>query len=102
LDDPSERNEVVVTNPKPSQSLSTAKMRGKILPFYISIENHDVALHNCLVETGMTNNIMSLPVMEELGMSFTKYYETSERIYAIDSRKVQCMEKSKNFMLGLQ
>jgi hypothetical protein len=60
LDDPSEREEFVVTSPKQSQNQSTAKLRGKIPPFYISIENHDVALHNCLVDTGTTNNIMPL------------------------------------------
>jgi hypothetical protein len=54
-------------------------MRGNIPPFYISIENHDVALHNCLVDIGETNNIMPLVAMEELGMSFTKYFETGER-----------------------
>jgi ribonuclease HI len=97
LDDPSERDEVVVTSPKQSQSPSTAKLRGKIPPFYISIENHDVALHNCLVDTGVTNNIMPLAVMEALGMSCTKYYETSESIYAIDSRKVPAYGEIKDF-----
>jgi hypothetical protein len=65
--------------------------------FYISIENHDVALHNCLVDTGAQNNIMPLEVMEALGMSCTKYYETSERIYAIDSRKVPTYGEIKDF-----
>jgi ribonuclease HI len=97
LDDPSEREEVVVTSPKQSQSQSTAKLRGKIPPFYISIENHDVALHNCLVDTGATNNIMPLAVMEALGMSCTKYYETGESIYAIDSRKVPAYGEIKDF-----
>jgi hypothetical protein len=66
----------------------TAKLKGNILPYYISIENNDVALHNCLVDTGVKNNIMPLAVMEALGMSCIKYYENGERIYAIDSRKV--------------
>jgi hypothetical protein len=51
LDNPSERDEVVVTSPKQSQSLTISKLRGKIPPFYISIENHDVALDNCLVDS---------------------------------------------------
>jgi hypothetical protein len=67
------------------------------LPFYISIENHDISLHNCLVDIGVTNNIMLLVVMEALGMSFTKYYETGESIYAIDSRKVPAYEEIKDF-----
>jgi len=88
LDDPSEKIEVVVTNPRRDQNQPTAKLRGKIPPFYISIENHDVALHTCLVDTGATNIIMPLEVMEKLGINCTKYYETSESIYAIDSRQV--------------
>jgi hypothetical protein len=68
-----------------------------MFPFYISIENHDVALHNYLVDIGTANNIMPLVVIEELGMSCTKYYETSERIYAIDSRKVLVYGEIKYF-----
>jgi predicted aspartyl protease len=76
LDDSSERTEVVVTSPKKSHISSISKLRGKILPFYISIESHDVSLHKCLVDTGVTNNIIPLAVIEALGMSFTNYYET--------------------------
>jgi hypothetical protein len=97
LDDPSEREEFVVTIPKQIPSHSTSKLRGKIPPFYISIENHDVALHNFLVDIGAMNNIMSLVVMEELSMSCTKYYETDESIYAIDPRKVPSYGEIKDF-----
>jgi hypothetical protein len=31
---------------------------------------------------------MTLSVMEALGMGYTKYYETGDSIYVIDSRKV--------------
>jgi hypothetical protein len=72
-------------------------LRGKIPPFYISIENHDVALHNCLVDTDATNNIMPLAVMDALGMNCTKDYETSESIYAIDSRQVPTYGEIKYF-----
>jgi hypothetical protein len=88
LDDPSGRMKVFVISPKQIQNTSTIKLRGKIPPFYISIENHVVSLHNCLVDASATNNIMPLAVMEALGMSCTKYYETSEIIYVIDSRHV--------------
>jgi hypothetical protein len=72
-------------------------LRGKIPPFYISIENHDVALHNRLVDTGATNNIMPLEVMKALVMNCTKYYETGESIYAIDSRQVPSYGEIKEF-----
>jgi hypothetical protein len=97
LDEPSNRIEVVVENPKQHQNISTARPRGKIPPFYITIENHDVVLHNCLVDTGETNNIMPLSVMEALGMGCTKYYETGESIYEIDSRKVPTYGEIKYF-----
>jgi hypothetical protein len=50
--------EVVVIHSKQQQSYSLAKPRGKVPPFYITIENHDVVLHNCLIDSGATNNIM--------------------------------------------
>jgi hypothetical protein len=97
LDDPYEREKAVVTSPKQTQNQSTAKLRGKIPPFYISIENHDVSLHNFLVDIGATNNIMPLAVMEALGISFTKYYETDESIFAIYSRKMLAYGEIKEF-----
>jgi len=59
-------------------------LRGKVPPFYISIENHDVVLHNCLIDSGATNNIMPLEVMEALDMIYTKYYEKRESIKFLD------------------
>jgi hypothetical protein len=97
LDEPGGRIEVVIANPKQNQTISVVKLRGKVPPFYISIENHDVVLHNCLIDSRATNNIMPLEVMEALGMSCTKYYETGESIYAIDSRKVPAYGEIKDF-----
>jgi hypothetical protein len=72
-------------------------MRGKFFPFTFQMKNHDASLHNCLVDTGVTNDIMTLAVMEALGMSCTKYYEIGENIYAIDSRKVKDYGEIKDF-----
>jgi hypothetical protein len=98
LDDTSLSNpriEATVINTK--QQYVPVKPRGKIPPFYISLENHDLKLHNCLVDSGATNNIMPLSIMEALGMECTKYYETGESIYAIDSRKVPAYGEIKDF-----
>jgi hypothetical protein len=43
------------------------------------------------------NNIIPLAVMGALGMSYTKYYEIDENIYAIDSRKVSAYGEIKDF-----
>jgi hypothetical protein len=97
LDDSNTRIEGVVMNSKQQQNVSLVRPRGKVPPFYITIENHDVVLHNCLVDSGETNNIMPLSVMEALGMGCTKYYEAGESIYAIDSRKVPTYGEIKDF-----
>jgi hypothetical protein len=54
-------------------------------------------LHNCLVDSGATNNIMPLSVMQALGMECMRHYETGEIIYAIDSRKVPAYGEIKYF-----
>jgi hypothetical protein len=97
LDDPFGRMEVIVISPKQIQNTSKIDLRGKFPPFYISIKNRDVSLHNCLVDIGAANNIMPLVVMEALGMSCTKYYETYEIIYEINSRKVPTYGEIKYF-----
>jgi hypothetical protein len=76
FDDSQTRIEVVVINTSQQQNVSLVSPRGKVPPFYISIENHDFTLHNFLIDSGATNNIMPLSVMEALGMGGTNYYET--------------------------
>jgi hypothetical protein len=49
------------------------------------------------VITTVTNNIMPLVVMDALGMNYTKYYETGEHIYKIDSRQVPTFGEIKEF-----
>jgi len=97
LDETSHIIEVVASNPKQHQNISTVRPKGKVPPFYIIIENHDVVLHNCLVDTRSANNIMPLLVMEALGMSLTKYYEIGESIYAIVLRKFPAYGEIKDF-----
>jgi hypothetical protein len=101
LDEPSHRIEDVASNPKQHQNISTIRQKGKVPPFYITIENHGVVLHNCLLDIEATNNIMPLWVMEALGLSCTKYYETKESIYAIDSRKVLAYGEIKDFYVWI-
>jgi hypothetical protein len=84
-------------NTKQQQSSIPTRPRGKVPPFYISLENHEFTLHNFLVDSGSTNNIMSLSIMEALGMECKKYYEIGETNYAIDSRKVHAYGEIKGF-----
>jgi hypothetical protein len=40
-------------------------------PFYTSLNIHDKVLHNCLMDSGASHNLMSKTVMEELGLEVT-------------------------------
>jgi hypothetical protein len=54
-------------------------------PFYTSLNIHDKVLHNCLMDSGASHNLMPKIVMEELGMEVTKTYHD---LYSFDSRRV--------------
>jgi hypothetical protein len=43
-------------------------------PFYTSLNVHDKVLHNCLVDSGASHNLMPKSVMDELGLEVTKTY----------------------------
>jgi hypothetical protein len=61
------------------------KTQGKIHHFFVSLETPELILHSCTIGSGATNNIMSLSIMEVIGIECTKYYDVWEIIYAIDS-----------------
>jgi hypothetical protein len=43
-------------------------------PFYTSLNIHDKVLHNCLMDSGASHNLMPKTVMEELGLEVTRAY----------------------------
>jgi hypothetical protein len=88
FDDSDTRMEVAVIIPRKQQIYSSAKPKPKVPPFYTTIENNEVIMHNCSIDSGSNNRIMSLSLMQALKMECTIHYEASESIYAIDSRKV--------------
>ena len=54
-------------------------------PFYTSLNIHDKVLHNYLMDSGASHNLMPKIVMEELGLEVTKNYHD---LYSFDSRRV--------------
>ena len=70
------------TSTKPKQS------RGKVPPFFISLETEELIIHNCMVDSGDTHNIMPLPIMKTIGIGFTRNYEDGECRFSIDSIRV--------------
>jgi hypothetical protein len=65
-------------------------------PFYTSLNIHDKVLHNCLMDSGASHNLMPKTVMEELGLEVTRAYHD---LYSFDSRKVQCLGVIKDLVV---
>jgi hypothetical protein len=66
--------------------------------FYTSLNIHDKVLHNCLMDSGASHNLMPKIVMEELGLEVTKAYHD---LYSFDSRRVQCLGVIKDLVVSL-
>ena len=55
-------------------------------------------MHNCLMDSGASHNLMPKIVMEELGLETKKDYHD---LYSFDSRKVQCLGLIKDLVVTL-
>jgi hypothetical protein len=68
-------------------------------PFYISLNVHDKILHNCLMDSGSSHNVIPKVVMEELGLEITKPYQD---LYSFDSKKLKCLGLIKDMLVSLE
>lgn len=66
--------------------------------FYVSLTIHDKILHNCLLDTGASHNLMPKTIMEELGLDITRSYHD---LFSFDSRKVKCLGLIKDLAITL-
>jgi len=71
---------------------------GFVPPFYISLNIHDKTLHNAMLDSGASHNIMPKDVMEKLGLHITRPYKD---LYAFDSSKVKCICLIKDLCITL-
>jgi hypothetical protein len=67
-------------------------------PLYTSLNIHDKVLHNCLMDSGGSHNLMPKTIMDELGLEVTKTYHD---LYSFDSRKVKCLGVIKDLVVSL-
>ena len=65
---------------------------------YISLTIHDKILHNCLLDTRASHNLMPKAIMEELGLDITRPYHD---LFSFDSRKVKCLGLIKDLAITL-
>jgi len=54
-------------------------------PFSVTLTVYDKLLHNHMLDSRASHNLMPKSIMEELGLDITKYYHD---LYSFDSRSV--------------
>jgi hypothetical protein len=67
-------------------------------PFYVSLKIHDLNLHNAMLDSGASHNLMPKVVMDELGLEVTRPYKD---LFSFDSRKVKCLGLIKDMVVSL-
>ena len=74
------------------------KEDGDVPPFYISLNAHEMILHNSMLDLKAIHNLMPKAIMESLGLDITRpYYE----LYSFDSKKVKCLGLIKYLVITL-
>jgi hypothetical protein len=68
------------------------------LIFYIGLNIHDKTLHNAILDSGASHNLMPEVVMEKLGLDITRPYKD---LYSFDSSKVKCIGLIKDLCVSL-
>jgi hypothetical protein len=67
-------------------------------PFYISLNIHNLILHNAMLDSGASHNLMPKDVMEKLGLEITRPYKD---FHSFDSSKVICIDLIKYLCINL-
>jgi len=66
--------------------------------FYITLIVHDHLLHNCMLDSSASHNLMPKLIMDKLGLEITRPYQD---LYYFDSRKVKCLGMIKDLVVNL-
>jgi hypothetical protein len=69
-----------------------------VAPFYITLTMHDHLLHNCMLDSEASHNLMPKIIMEKLGLEITRHYQD---LYLFDSRKVKCLSMIKDLVVNI-
>ena len=55
----------------------------EVPPFYMSLNVHDMVLHNSILDSGTSHNLMPKGVVESLGLEITRPYKD---LYSFNSK----------------
>jgi hypothetical protein len=72
--------------------------RDIVAPFYITLNVHNQLLHNCMLDSGASHNVMPKSIMDRLGLEITRPYGY---LYSFDSRRVKCRGMIKDLVVTL-
>ena len=74
------------------------KIDSYVPPFYITLEIHDMLLHNAMLDSGASHNLMPKKIMEHLGLEIMRPYHD---LFSFDSSKVPCIGLIKDLSVNL-
>jgi hypothetical protein len=69
-----------------------------VAPFFITLTIFDHLLHNCMLDSGASHNVMPKAIMDKLGLEVTRPYGD---LYSFDSRRVKCIGMIKDLVVNL-
>ena len=70
----------------------------EVPPFYMSLNVHDMVLHNTMLDSGASHNLMLKGVVESLGLEITRPYKD---LYSFDSKRIKCLGLIKDMVVSL-
>ena len=69
-----------------------------VTPFYISLRIHDLYLHNDMLDSGSSHNLIPKVIMDNLGLDITIPYKD---LFSFDSDKFKCIGLIKDLVVSL-
>jgi len=79
-------------------ALEGAPEYSEIPHFYLSLKCHDFLLHNVMLDSRASHNLMPKAIMDKLGLSITQPYHD---LYSFDSQRVKCRGLIKDLVVSL-
>jgi hypothetical protein len=70
----------------------------EVPPFYVSMKIHEMTLHNAMLDSGASHNLMPKVVMHQLDLDITRPYKD---LFSFDSGKVKCLGLIKDLVVSL-
>jgi len=70
----------------------------EVLPLYVSLKIHDMTVHNAILDSRESHNLIPKVVMDQLGLDIMRPYKD---LFSFDSRKVKCLGFIKYLVVSL-